>query len=231
MSDLNGRTIVVGVCGGIAAYKTAELVSKLAQAGANVRVVMTAHATEFVGPVTFQALSGNPVYTATVAAPETYGMGHLSLAKADLVVVAPATANLLAKAAHGLADDLLSTTLTAVSCPILLAPAMNSAMWANTMVQRNVALLVQAGYHLVGPARGWLACREVGEGRMSDPPEILEAVRGLLGAAQDLRGRKVLITAGPTREAIDAVRYLTNPSTGRQGYALAEAAQRRGAEV
>ncbi|MCC7491505.1 MAG: bifunctional phosphopantothenoylcysteine decarboxylase/phosphopantothenate--cysteine ligase CoaBC [Fimbriimonadaceae bacterium] len=231
MSALENRTIVLGVTGGIAAYKAADLTSKLAQAGAKVRCVLTAQATEFVGPTTFQALSGNPVYTATVAPPETYGMGHLALARADLLIVAPATANLLAKAAHGLADDLLSTTLTAVTCPVLLAPAMNAAMWANTLVQRNVATLRAAGYHFVGPATGWLACREEGAGRMAEPAAILDAAEVLLWPQRDLLGRRVLVTAGPTREALDAVRFLSNPSTGKQGYAIATAARLRGAAV
>lgn len=232
MTEFAGRTVLVGVSGGIAAYKTCDLVSKLAQAGANVRVVMTRHATEFVGPVTFQALSGNPVYTETFAAPEAYGMGHLALATdAAALVVAPATANLLAKAAVGLADDLLSTTLLAVTCPLLYAPAMNSAMWANPLVQRNVATLRATGAHFVGPGSGWLACRQSGEGRMAEVPEILEALRALVAPVQDLAGRRVLVTAGPTLEHLDPVRFVSNPSSGKQGYALAAAAADRGAQV
>ncbi len=231
MSTFAAKRLVVGVTGGIAAYKAADLVSKLAQAGAEVRVVMTAHATEFVGPTTFQALSGNPVYTATFAAPEAYGMGHLSLASADAVVVAPATANLLGKAAAGLADDLLTTTLLAVTCPVLLAPAMNQAMWHHPLVQRNVATLQDAGYQFVGPSSGWLACRQQGDGRMADVPNIVAALEALLFAERDLTGRRVLITAGPTREPLDAVRFVSNPSSGRQGYALARAAALHGATV
>ena len=232
MSEFTDRTIVLGVCGGIAAYKAADLVSKLSQAGANVRVVMTANAQQFITPVTFQALSGNPVYTETFAAPEAYGMGHLSLAgSADLLLVAPATANLLAKAATGIADDLLSTTILSVTCPVLHAPAMNHAMWDNPIVQRNVAALREVGHQFVGPGSGWLACREVGAGRLADTAEILAAVRPLLGPRDDYAGRTVLITAGPTREAIDAVRFISNPSSGKQGYALAAAAAARGAEV
>lgn len=232
MSELEGRCVVVGVSGGIAAYKAAELVSRLAQEGAVVRVVLTHHATQFVGPVTFQALSGNPVYTETFAAPETYGMGHLSLAGgAAALVVAPATANLLAKAAHGLADDLLSTTLLSVTCPVILAPAMNEAMWRNPLVQANVAALRAAGHRFVGPESGWLACRQAGEGRMAEVAHLTAELRQAVWPEQDLAGRRVLVTAGPTREPLDAVRFLSNPSTGKQGYALAEAARIRGAEV
>ena len=232
MSELACRTIVVGVGGGIAAYKAADLVSKLAQAGAVPRVVMTAHATEFVGPVTFQALSGNPVYTTTFAAPETYGMGHLSLqATAEAMIVAPATANLLAKAAAGIADDLVSTTILSMTCPVLFAPAMNDVMWRQPATQRNVATLRADGHTIVGPGSGWLACREVGDGRMAEVPELLHALRVAVWPDKDLARRKVLITAGPTREAIDAVRFISNPSSGKQGYAMAEAALIRGAEV
>ncbi|MBI2299214.1 MAG: bifunctional phosphopantothenoylcysteine decarboxylase/phosphopantothenate--cysteine ligase CoaBC, partial [Armatimonadetes bacterium] len=232
MNDLHERPIVLGVCGGIAAYKAADLCSKLAQAGATVRVVMTQHALEFITPVTFQALSGQPVYTATFAAPETYGMGHLSLAgSAAAMVVAPATANLLGKAAAGIADDLLTTTLLSVTCPVLLAPAMNPAMWANPLTQRNVATLRDAGHHVIGPDSGWVACRDVGLGRMSEPAAIVTVLRRLLWRERDLVGRTVLVTAGPTREPMDAVRFLSNPSSGKQGYAVAEAALMRGARV
>ncbi|MBI5834013.1 MAG: bifunctional phosphopantothenoylcysteine decarboxylase/phosphopantothenate--cysteine ligase CoaBC [Armatimonadetes bacterium] len=232
MTELADKTILVGVSGGIAAYKAADLVSKLVQAGARVRVILTRHAAEFVTPVTFQALSGSPVYTETFAAPETYGMGHLSLADgADALVVAPATANLLAKAAGGLADDLLSTTLLSVTCPVLLAPAMNPAMWHQPATERNVAQLRADGRHFVGPDSGWLACRDTGEGRMASVPDILWALRRLVYAPRDLVGRRILITAGPTREHLDPVRFISNPSTGKQGYALAEAAILRGAEV
>lgn len=232
MGELDGRTLVLGVSGGIAAYKSAELCSKLVQAGARVRVVLTEHAQQFVGAVTFQALSGEPVYTQTFAAPETYGMGHLSLAaSADALVVAPATANLLGKAAAGIADDLLSTTVLSVTCPVLWAPAMNGAMWAQPQVQRNVAYLREIGHRFVGPESGWLACREEGLGRMAEPATILAALRHLLWPKRSLAGRKVLVTAGPTREWLDPVRFLSNPSTGKQGFALAEAAAMRGAEV
>lgn len=232
MSELSGRTIVLAVGGGIAAYKVCELVSKLAQEEATARVIMTAHATEFVGPATFQALSGQPVYTSTFAAPETYGMGHLSLqATADALLVAPATANLLAKAAAGICDDLVSTTIASMTCPILFAPAMNSVMWQQPANQRNVATLRADGRTIVGPGSGWLACRDVGEGRMAEVPELLDALRVAVWPEKDLAGRRVLITAGPTREPLDAVRFISNPSTGKQGYAMAEAARMRGAEV
>jgi len=232
MSELAGRTIVVAVGGGIAAYKVADLVSKLAQEGALPRVIMTAHATEFVGPATFQALSGQPVHTATFAAPETYGMGHLSLqATADALLVAPATANLLAKAAAGICDDLVSTTIASLTCPILFAPAMNSVMWHQPANQRNLATLRADGRTIVGPGSGWLACREVGEGRLAEVPALLDALRVAVWPEKDLAGRRVLITAGPTREPLDAVRFVSNPSTGKQGYAMAAAARIRGAEV
>jgi phosphopantothenoylcysteine decarboxylase/phosphopantothenate--cysteine ligase len=230
--DLAGRGIVVGVSGGIAAYKAADLVSRLVQAEARVRVVMTAHATQFVGPVTFQALSGEPVLTETFAAPEAYGMGHLSLAAtAEALVLAPATANLLAKAAAGIADDLLSTTLLSVTCPILWAPAMNQAMWRHPATRRSVETLAAFGHHFVGPGAGWLACRQSGEGRLAEVSEIVAELRRLLWRDRDLAGRRVLVSAGPTREHLDPVRFLSNPSSGRQGYAIAEAARLRGAEV
>jgi len=232
MRSWQDKTVLVGVSGGIAAYKSCELVSRLVQSGARVRVVMTAHATQFVGPVTFQALSGNPVHVETFAAPEAYGMGHLALAQdAAALVVAPATANVLGKAAAGLADDLLTTTLLSVACPILFAPAMNPAMWANPIVQRNLALLADHGRAFVGPTAGWLACRDEGEGRMAEPAAILDALDDLLWPVKDLVGRTVLVTAGPTREALDPVRFVSNPSSGKQGYALAIAARRRGARV
>ncbi len=231
MADFTGRKILLGVSGGIAAYKAAELTSRLAQSGAEVHVVLTEHATEFVGPVTFQALSGNPVYTRTFAAPEAYGMGHLSLAGgAAAMVVAPATANVLAKAAAGIADDLLTTTLLSVTCPVLWAPAMNPAMWAHPLTQRNVAALREIGHRFVGPDPGWLACRDEGAGRLAEPMTILAALHALL-TPDSLAGRRVLVTAGPTREHLDAVRFLSNPSSGKQGYALAEEAAARGAEV
>jgi len=232
MNELAGRTIVVAVGGGIAAYKVADLVSKLAQSGANPRVIMTAAATEFVGPVTFQALSGNPVLTETFAAPEAYGMGHLSLqSTADALLVAPATANLLAKAAAGICDDLVSTTIASMTCPILFAPAMNSVMWQQPANQRNIATLRADGRTIIGPGSGWLACRQVGAGRMAEVPELLDALRVAVWPEKDLRGRKVLITAGPTREPLDAVRFISNPSSGKQGYAMAEAARIRGGDV
>lgn len=231
MADFIGRKILLGVSGGIAAYKAAELTSRLAQSGAEVHVVLTEHATEFVGPVTFQALSGNPVYTQTFAAPEAYGMGHLGLAGgAAAMVVAPATANVLAKAAAGIADDLLTTTLLSVTCPVLWAPAMNPAMWAHPLTQRNVAALREIGHRFVGPDPGWLACRDEGAGRLAEPVTILAALRALL-TPDSLAGRRVLVTAGPTREHLDAVRFVSNPSSGKQGYALAEEAAARGAEV
>ena len=219
--DLTGREIVLGVTGGIAAYKSAEIVSRLRHLGAHVHVIMTRNATEFVSPLTFQTLSANPVVTDTFAAPEYWNVEHVALAKlADIFVVAPATANILAKMACGIADDMLSTTLLATKAPILAAPAMNTGMWTSAATQANVSVLQERGVHLIGPASGILACGDEGAGRMSEPEEIVHEIERILSAGQDLTGLKVLITAGATRERLDPVRFLTNDSSGKMGFAM-----------
>lgn len=226
---LKDKHVLIGVTGGIAAYKTAALVSLLKKRGASVRVVMTKHALEFVGKVTFEALSGEMVYTDLFE--KEYEITHISLAKwADVCVVAPATANCMAKLACGIADDLLSTTLMAMPCPIYLAPAMNSVMWENPATQDNLKLLASRGIRFIGPDSGKLACGDVGRGRMSEPEEIVSALESE-GTPQDLAGLNVMVTAGPTVERIDPVRYITNRSSGKMGYAIAAAAAKRGARV
>lgn len=227
---LKDKRIVLGVTGGIAAYKACDLVSRLKKRGASVRVVLTRHACAFVSPLTFETLSGNPAYTD--GQDRRFEIEHVALAKwADTMVVAPATGNILAKMACGIADDLLSTTLLAMAAPVLAAPAMNAAMWKNPATQANVATLRERGVRFVGPASGHLACGDDDVGRMSEPEEIVQALEALFSKARDLAGRRILVTAGPTVERIDPVRFITNRSTGRMGYALAEAAQRRGADV
>ena len=227
---LTGKKIVVGVTGGIAAYKACDLVSRLKKRGAQVRVVLTEHACQFVQPLTFETLSGNPAYTDYFD--RKYEIGHVALAKwADLLLIAPATANCMAKMACGIADDLLSTTCLAVRCPVLVAPAMNSAMWRNPATQANLELLRSWGVRFVGPEAGHLACGDDDVGRMSEPEQIAEDVEAILNPLRDLEGLHVLVTAGPTVERIDPVRYITNRSTGKMGYALAEAARDRGANV
>ena len=227
---LTGKKIVVGVTGGIAAYKACELVSRLKKRGAQVRVVLTEHACQFVQPLSFETLSGNPAYTDSFD--RKYEIGHVALAKwADLLLIAPATADCMAKMACGIADDLLSTTCLAVRCPVLVAPAMNSAMWRNPATQANLELLRSRGLRFVGPEAGRLACGDDDVGRMSEPEQIVKAVEAILNPLRDLEGLNVLVTAGPTVERIDPVRYITNRSTGKMGYALAEAARDRGANV
>ncbi|MBE5813609.1 MAG: bifunctional phosphopantothenoylcysteine decarboxylase/phosphopantothenate--cysteine ligase CoaBC [Clostridiales bacterium] len=229
---LTGKHVVLGVTGGIAAYKACEVVSRLRKLHAGVDVIMTENATKLVAPLTFETLSNRPVAVDTFSRIESWDVKHISLAqKADVFVVAPATANLMAKLAHGIADDMLSTTLLATKAPILLAPAMNTGMWTAPATQANLETLLSRGVHTVGPASGMLACGDNGAGRMSEPEEIVEAIVKLLTAKQDLAGKKVLVTAGPTVERIDPVRYLTNDSSGKMGYAIAQAALDRGAEV
>lgn len=229
---LTGKHVVLGVTGGIAAYKACEVVSRLRKLHAGVDVIMTENATKLVAPLTFETLSNRPVAVDTFSRIESWDVKHISLAqKADVFVVAPATANLMAKLAHGIADDMLSTTLLATKAPILLAPAMNTGMWTAQATQDNLKTLQARGVHTVGPASGMLACGDTGAGRMSEPEEIVEAICKLLTAKQDLAGKKVLVTAGPTVERIDPVRYLTNDSSGKMGYAIAQAALDRGAEV
>jgi phosphopantothenoylcysteine decarboxylase/phosphopantothenate--cysteine ligase len=225
------KKIILGVTGGIAAYKAAELCRLLVKAGAEVRVVLTAAAQQFVTPLTFQALSGKPVLTSLWDASSGDGMEHIHLSRdADLLLVAPASADFLAKLAHGRGDDLLSTLCLARTCKLAVAPAMNREMWAAAPTQRNLGQLRADGVALLGPAAGEQACGETGPGRMLEPADILAALPGMLGAGP-LAGRRILITAGPTFEPIDPVRGLTNRSSGKMGYAVAQAAAEAGAEV
>jgi phosphopantothenoylcysteine decarboxylase/phosphopantothenate--cysteine ligase len=225
------KRVLLGVTGGIAAYKAAELASLLTRQGLEVRVVMTEAARRFVGPLTFAALTGHPVPGDMFDPAQEVTIGHIELARwAQAVVVAPATANLIAKAAVGLADDLLSTVLLATEAPLLLAPAMNPRMYAHPTVQENLARLKSRGVHVVGPAQGRTACGEEGPGRMAEPAEIAEALMGIM-SPRDLEGVTLLVTAGPTREHLDPVRFISNPSTGRMGIEVARAAARRGARV
>jgi phosphopantothenoylcysteine decarboxylase/phosphopantothenate--cysteine ligase len=232
---LTGKKILVGVTGGIAAYKTAELVRLLVKAGSEVRVVMTQSAKSFITPLTFQALSGNSVSDALLDPAAEAGMGHIQLAKwADLIVIAPASANFLARFSLGMADDLLSTLCLASASPVMLAPAMNQQMWANVATQENIQRLIsrvdQGKVTLIGPASGGQACGDLGAGRMEESATIFECIKNKFAPVL-LFGKRVVITAGPTREAIDPVRYLSNHSSGKMGYALAEAAANLGAEV
>lgn len=229
--DLQGRSILLAVTGGVAAYKAAELCRLLVKEGAQVQVVLSASASRFVGAATFQALSGRPVYTDLWDARVPNAMAHIELARAaDLIVVAPATAHTLARAAQGLADDLLSTLLLAAGKPVLFAPAMNREMWWHPATQRNVATLRADGARICGPASGEQACGDVGEGRLVEPADLLQDIVAAL-MPQSLRGRTVLVTAGPTFEPIDPVRGLTNRSSGKMGYAVARAAREAGAQV
>lgn len=229
---LKGRHIVLGVTGGIAAYKACEVVSRLRKLGAEVDVIMTKNAAKLVQPLTFETLSARPVAIDTFERAESWDVRHISLAqKAELMLIAPATANLMAKLAHGIADDMLTTTLLATKAPILIAPAMNTGMWTAEATQSNLAVLKRRGVRFVGPDSGALACGDVGAGRMSEPEAIVEAALQILCPVRDMEGLNVLVTAGPTVERIDPVRYITNDSSGKMGYALAEVAARRGARV
>lgn len=231
MSALKDLHILVGVTGGIAAYKTCELVRLLQKAGADVSVVMTENATRFVGAATFRALTRKPVAIAAFEDADR-PVKHISLAQsADLFIIAPATANCIAKLAHGVADDLLTTTAVAAQCPLLLAPAMNTDMWTDDTVQHNLGMLAQRGIEIIKPDEGYLACGDVGAGRMAEPTDIFQAINRSVVLGRQLEGTHVLITAGPTREPLDPVRYLTNHSSGKMGYALAKEALARGASV
>jgi len=224
--------ILLGVSGGIAAYKSPDLVRRLRERGAEVQVVMTAGATQFVTPLTFQAVSGREVRASLWDASAEAAMGHIELARwADVVLVAPATAELLAKLAHGRADDLLATLCLATTAPVCVAPAMNQQMWANRATQDNIATLQARGVTVLGPASGEQACGETGEGRMLEPAELAGLVLGGLSAARPLAGCKVVVSAGPTRERLDPVRFISNRSSGKMGYAVAQAAREAGAEV
>ena len=230
--QLKGKTVLLGVTGGIACYKSANLASALVKQGANVQVVMTRNATEFIGPHTFESLTGNRVSVDTFDRNYQFQVEHIALAdQADLVLVAPATANVLAKLAHGLADDMLTTTILACNCPKIAAPAMNTKMYENPVTQDNLDTLRKYGWEIVEPASGRLACGAVGKGKMPEPEDLLECVLHALSHEKDMAGLRVLVTAGPTREALDPVRYLTNHSTGKMGYAIAKAAAARGASV
>jgi phosphopantothenoylcysteine decarboxylase/phosphopantothenate--cysteine ligase len=231
MGQLFNRNVLLGVSGGIAAYKSAQLVRDLQDLGASVRVIMTAGATEFITPLTLQALSGNPVHQHLLDAEAEAGMGHIELARwADVVLIAPATANCLARLAHGEASDLLTTVCLANTSPKLLAPAMNQAMWLDPATTANLELLQGRGFHVVGPAEGSQACGDVGPGRMEEPATIAQRTAALF-QSDVLDGVRVVITAGPTREAIDPVRYISNHSSGKMGFALARAAADAGAHT
>jgi len=229
---LTGANIVVGVGGGIAAYKAAELVRLLDKAGAVVHVAMTARAQKFIGAMTFQALTRRPVFTNLFSLSEENAIGHIQLAdRADLVILAPATANVISRLAHGMANDALTAMVLATKAPVLLAPSMNVNMWNNPITRANVQKLVDvARYQVVGPGDGFLACRWTGPGRLAEPADIVEAATMLL-SPQDLAGKKIVVSAGPTYEAIDPVRFVGNRSSGKMGIALAAAARRRGADV
>lgn len=227
-----GKRILLGVSGGIAAYKSPDLVRRLRERGAEVQVVMTEAAQKFVTPMTFQAVSGRPVRTDLWDEAAESAMGHIELARwANLVLVAPASADFLARLANGLADDLLATLCLASEAPIAVAPAMNQAMWRHAATRANVEVLTRRGVHVLGPAEGEQACGEFGAGRMLEPLEIVERLLPILAPSGPLRGKRVLITAGPTRERIDPVRFISNRSSGKMGFAVAEAARDAGAEV
>ncbi|MEW9676410.1 bifunctional phosphopantothenoylcysteine decarboxylase/phosphopantothenate--cysteine ligase CoaBC [Lentibacillus sp. L22] len=229
---LQDKNIVLGVTGGIAAYKACALTSKLTQAGANVKVMMTDHAQKFVSPLTFQALSRNPVYTDTFDEKDVKKIAHIDVADwADIVIIAPATANIIAKLAHGIADDMLSTTLLATKATVYIAPAMNVHMYEHPAVIENMQKLADWGYHFIEPGAGYLACGYVGKGRLEEPEMIIETVDRHQTESGILTGKNVLVSAGPTREQIDPVRYFTNRSSGKMGFALAEAAAYQGATV
>lgn len=227
---LNGKRVALGVTGGIAAYKSCEIVSRLKKAGADVRVVMSENARKFIAPLTLETLSGNRAYIDQFE--REFEIEHVALAKwADVFVIAPATANLIGKLANGIADDLITTCLMAATCPIMIAPAMNSAMWKSAACAENVRALTARGVISIGPESGRLACGDDDIGRMSEPEKIVAAIEDLLCRKRDCEGARVLVTAGPTIEMIDPVRYITNRSSGKMGYALAEAARDRGAIV
>ena len=229
---LKGKTVLLGVTGGIAAYKAAALASALVKQHAAVEVVMTKNATEFVTPLTFEQLTGRRTMVDTFDRNFSHQVEHISLAeRTDLVIIAPATANVCAKLAHGLADDMLTTTTLACRCPKLIAPAMNTNMYENPVTQDNLDILRKYGWDVIEPASGRLACGAVGKGKMPEPEDLLQHILKYLAFPHDLEGRKVLVTAGPTQESLDPVRYLTNHSTGKMGYAIAKMAMLRGAEV
>ncbi len=228
---LNGKHIVIGVTGGIAVYKVVDVVSRLKKLGAEITVIMTKHATEFVTPLTFRSLSLNYVVVDMFEEPKTWNVEHISIAqRADLFLMAPATANIMGKMVSGIADDMVSTVVMATKAPVFIAPAMNTGMYTNPVVQRNMEDLKSLGYHFIDPDSGRLACGDIGLGKLASPERIVDTISNFL-VKKDFEGKKILITAGPTQEAIDPVRYITNHSSGKMGYAIAEAARDRGAEV
>jgi len=228
---LKEKRIILGVTGGIAAYKAAELVRLFAKEGAHVHVVMTQNAREFITPLTFQTLSGNLVVTDPFTLVGEQEIGHIALADlAELIVILPATANIIGKIANGIADDFLSTMVMATKAPVLFAPSMNVNMWENKALQKNIQTLLERGYHLIEPGEGELACHWYGKGRLAELSDVVEKVEDLF-SKKDLKGEKILVTAGPTQEPLDPVRFITNHSSGKMGYALAKVARRRGAEV
>lgn len=232
MENLQGKCVLLGVTGGIAAYKMANVASGLRKAGATVHVIMTENATKFITPLTFETLTNNRCVVDTFARDFQYDVKHISLAKAaDLILIAPATANVIAKLANGLADDMLTTTVLAAKCKKLVAPAMNTAMLENPITQDNIARLKRYGFGIIEPAVGMLACKDVGSGKLPEPETLLDCIAMELAREKDMAGLHVTVTAGPTQEALDPVRYLTNHSTGRMGYAIAREAMLRGADV
>lgn len=232
MENLQGKCVLLGITGGIAAYKMANVASGLRKAGATVHVIMTENATKFITPLTFETLTNNRCVVDTFARDFQYDVKHISLAKAaDLILIAPATANVIAKIANGLADDMLTTTVLAARCKKLVAPAMNTAMLENPITQDNLAKLKKYGFDIIEPAVGMLACKDVGSGKLPEPETLLDCIAMELAREKDMAGLHVTVTAGPTQEALDPVRYLTNHSTGRMGYAIAREAMLRGADV
>lgn len=232
MENLQGKCVILGVTGGIAAYKMASVASGLRKAGAEVHVIMTENATEFITPLTFETLTNHRCVVDTFARDFQYDVAHISLAKAaDLILIAPATANVIAKLVSGIADDMLTTTVLAARCKKLVAPAMNTAMLENPITQDNLQKLRHYGFGIIEPAVGMLACKDVGSGKLPEPETLLDCIAMELAREKDLAGLRLTVTAGPTQEALDPVRYLTNRSTGRMGYAIAREAMLRGAQV
>ena len=229
---LKNKTVLLGVTGSIAAYKIANLASALKKLHADVHVLMTQNATNFINPITFESLTGNKCLVDTFDRNFQFQVEHVSIAKkADVVMIAPASANVIGKIAHGIADDMLTTTVMACKCPVYISPAMNTNMYENPIVQDNMKILEKYGYHIITPASGYLACGDTGAGKMPEPETLLQYIVQEVAFEKDLKGRKILITAGPTQEKIDPVRYITNHSSGKMGYALAKRAAMRGAEV
>ena len=232
MENLSGKTVLLGITGGIAAYKMANVASALRKTGAEVHCLLTQNATQFITPLTFETLSNNRCIVDTFDRNFQYDVAHVSLAKkADVILIAPATANVIAKLAHGLADDMLTTTVLASRCPKLIAPAMNTAMLENPATQENLATLRRYGFTVIEPATGMLACKDVGSGKLPEPEVLCEEIYRVIAREKDLQGLHITVTAGPTQESLDPVRFLTNHSSGKMGYAIAREAMLRGADV